>query len=271
MPGQWLVRAEWNWIWGLELYGLNMQAAHTRAINNTVRVGTGLTLWNNGPGMIAYGNIIFEDKSTNETMHNIYTQNEYDNYGYKYFVRNVSLESSKNGCSSGSQDCYSFHAYATADTVSGYDMLENVIAPNRFLIGGYGVPTDHVVLRNNYLYQSDMQLGYSRPLQAEVRNNYCARSGLMFEWLWGAGEVRHIQKAPTLFYDNTFLTSGTGDVVEPDDGIVAIGSGGPYALAAARALSRHTGMTAKEIAMEALKTSAEICIYTNSEITVEEL
>jgi MYXO-CTERM domain-containing protein len=209
VPGQWLVRAEWNWIWGLELYGLNMQAAHTRAINNTVRVGTGLTLWNNGPGMIAYGNIIFEDKSTNETMHNIYTQNEYDNYGYKYFVRNVSLESSKNGCSSGSQDCYSFHAYATADTVSGYYLLENVIAHNRFLIGGYGLPTDHVVLRNNYLYQSDMQLGYARPLQAEVRNNYCARSGLMFEWLWGAGEVRHIQKAPTLFYDNTFLTSGT--------------------------------------------------------------
>lgn len=70
---------------------------------------------------------------------------------------------------------------------------------------------------------------------------------------------------------SSFLISGTGDVVEPDDGIVAIGSGGPYALAAARALSRHTGMTAKEIAMEALKTSAEICIYTNSEITLEEL
>jgi len=70
---------------------------------------------------------------------------------------------------------------------------------------------------------------------------------------------------------SAFLISGTGDVVEPDDGIIAIGSGGPYALAAARALSRHTELSAKNIALEALKASAEICIYTNSEITVEEL
>ncbi|MGD2294833.1 MAG: ATP-dependent protease subunit HslV [Candidatus Aminicenantes bacterium] len=71
--------------------------------------------------------------------------------------------------------------------------------------------------------------------------------------------------------DNSFLISGTGDVVEPDDGIIAIGSGGSFALAAARALIRNTNFTAKKIASEALKISSEICVYTNDQITVEEL
>lgn len=71
--------------------------------------------------------------------------------------------------------------------------------------------------------------------------------------------------------ESSFLISGTGDVVEPDDGIIAIGSGGPYALAAARALIKHTNLSAREIALEALKISAEICVYTNDNIIVEEL
>jgi ATP-dependent HslUV protease subunit HslV len=71
--------------------------------------------------------------------------------------------------------------------------------------------------------------------------------------------------------ETSLLISGTGDVVEPDDGIIAIGSGGPYALAAARALIRHTGLGAREIAAEALGISAGICVYTNNEIKVEEL
>ncbi|HUU37469.1 MAG TPA: ATP-dependent protease subunit HslV [Candidatus Desulfaltia sp.] len=71
--------------------------------------------------------------------------------------------------------------------------------------------------------------------------------------------------------DSAFLISGTGDVVEPDDGIIAIGTGGPYALAAARALTKHTGLSANEIALEALRISAGICVYTNDRIIVEEL
>ncbi len=71
--------------------------------------------------------------------------------------------------------------------------------------------------------------------------------------------------------DNSFLISGTGDVVEPDDGIITIGSGGSFALAAARALILHTRLTAKDVALEAMKISADICIYTNQQITVEEL
>ncbi len=69
----------------------------------------------------------------------------------------------------------------------------------------------------------------------------------------------------------SLLISGTGDVVEPDDGIIAIGSGGPFALAAARALLRHTDLGARQVAEEALGISAGICVYTNREITVEEL
>ena len=69
----------------------------------------------------------------------------------------------------------------------------------------------------------------------------------------------------------TFLLSGTGDLTEPDDGIVAVGSGGPYALAAARALARHSGLDARHIAEEAMKIAGDICIYTNAHLTIEEL
>jgi ATP-dependent HslUV protease subunit HslV len=71
--------------------------------------------------------------------------------------------------------------------------------------------------------------------------------------------------------EKSFLISGTGDVVEPDDGIIAIGSGGQFALAAARALIHFTDLSAKKIAVEAMKISAGICVYTNNHITVEEL
>ena len=69
----------------------------------------------------------------------------------------------------------------------------------------------------------------------------------------------------------SFLLSGAGDVIAPDDGIVAVGSGAPYALAAARALVRHTGMDAGTVALEAMKIAAQICVYTNDTITVETL
>jgi ATP-dependent HslUV protease, peptidase subunit HslV len=69
----------------------------------------------------------------------------------------------------------------------------------------------------------------------------------------------------------TFLLSGTGDLIEPDDGVVGIGSGGAYAAAAARALVRHTELDGRRIAEIAMGLAAEICIYTNDRITVEEL
>ena len=71
--------------------------------------------------------------------------------------------------------------------------------------------------------------------------------------------------------EKTLIISGTGDVIEPDDGIVAIGSGAPYALAAARMLLKYSNLNAKEIVKEALNQAAKICIYTNDFITIEEL
>jgi ATP-dependent HslUV protease, peptidase subunit HslV len=71
--------------------------------------------------------------------------------------------------------------------------------------------------------------------------------------------------------ENAFLISGKGDVVSSDEGLLAVGSGGMYALAAARALMKHTSLSAREIAEESLRIASDICIYTNSEIVVEEL
>src|SRR5207247_8206138 len=68
-----------------------------------------------------------------------------------------------------------------------------------------------------------------------------------------------------------FLLSGTGDLIQPDDGIVAIGSGGPYALAAAKALANNTDLSARAIAEKSMAIAGEICIYTNAVIEVEEL
>lgn len=70
---------------------------------------------------------------------------------------------------------------------------------------------------------------------------------------------------------STYVLSGTGDLIEPDDGIVAVGSGGAYAMAAARALVRHSALDARAIAQEAMSIAADICIYTNPNLTIEEL
>jgi len=71
--------------------------------------------------------------------------------------------------------------------------------------------------------------------------------------------------------DNALIISGNGDVIEADDDVMAIGSGGPFALTAARALLRHSDLSATEIAREAMKIASEVCIYTNNHITIEEI
>jgi ATP-dependent HslUV protease subunit HslV len=71
--------------------------------------------------------------------------------------------------------------------------------------------------------------------------------------------------------EHSFIISGTGDVIEPDDGLIGIGSGGAYALAAARALVAHSDLDAKAIATEAMRVAASICVYTNDHVTVEVL
>jgi ATP-dependent HslUV protease, peptidase subunit HslV len=72
-------------------------------------------------------------------------------------------------------------------------------------------------------------------------------------------------------HEHSFIVSGTGDVIEPDDGLIGIGSGGPYALAAARALIANSDLDAKAIATEAMRVAATICVFTNDHLTVEVL
>ena len=84
--------------------------------------------------------------------------------------------------------------------------------------------------------------------------------------------LRHLEALLIVADENASLVlSGAGDVIEPDDGVVAIGSGGPYAVAAARALLRHTDLSAREVALEAMKITSEICIFTNFDLIIEEL
>ena len=84
--------------------------------------------------------------------------------------------------------------------------------------------------------------------------------------------LRHLEALMVVADEKgSFLLSGNGDVISPDDGILAIGSGGSYALAAARALMKNTEMSARDIAVEAMRIAADICIYSNSNIVVEEL
>jgi ATP-dependent HslUV protease subunit HslV len=90
---------------------------------------------------------------------------------------------------------------------------------------------------------------------------------------WRADRLLRRLEAMMLVADTrvTYLLSGTGDLLEPDDGIMGIGSGGPFALAAARALARHSSLDARAIVEEAMAIAADICIYTNARVTLEEL
>jgi ATP-dependent HslUV protease subunit HslV len=90
---------------------------------------------------------------------------------------------------------------------------------------------------------------------------------------WRSDRVLRRLEAMLIVLDKTamFLLSGTGDLIEPDDGIVGIGSGGPYALAAAKALATSTDLDARAIAERSMLIAAQICIYTNASLTIEEL
>ena len=99
------------------------------------------------------------------------------------------------------------------------------------------------------------------------------RSAIELAKDWRSDRILRRLEAMLVVLDktSTFLLSGTGDLIAPDDGIVAIGSGGPFALAAARALAGNTGLDARAIAEKAMTIAADICIYTNTSLTIEEL
>ncbi len=107
----------------------------------------------------------------------------------------------------------------------------------------------------------------------EQYNGNMTRSAVELAKDWRSDKIlRHLEALLIVADSESLLIiSGNGDVIEPDDDVTAIGSGGPYALAAARALVRHTGLAARDIVETALHLAAEICIYTNTQITIDEL
>lgn len=107
----------------------------------------------------------------------------------------------------------------------------------------------------------------------EQHNGNLTRSAVELAKDWRTDKMLRRLEALMIVADKsqTFIISGNGDVIEPDDGIAAIGSGGSFALAAARALLRHSKLPASKIADEAMNIAAEICVYTNNNIVMEEL
>ena len=108
-------------------------------------------------------------------------------------------------------------------------------------------------------------------VKLEEHNGNLVRAAVEMAKAWRKDKYLRRLEAMLLVADreHILLLSGNGDVIEPDDGIAAIGSGGPYALSAARALSRHTRLDAETIAREAMAIAADICVFTNNNLTVE--
>lgn len=132
---------------------------------------------------------------------------------------------------------------------------------NKVIVGFAGATADAFTLFDRF----DRKL--------EQHNGNLLRAAVELTKDWRTDRIlRHLEALMIAVSKRHFLIiSGNGDVIESDDGVIAIGSGGPYALAAARALIRHTDLSAAEIAREAMRIASEICIYTNDKMTIEEL
>lgn len=132
---------------------------------------------------------------------------------------------------------------------------------NEVIVGFAGATADAFTLFDRF----DQKL--------EQYNGNLLRAAVELTKDWRTDRVlRHLEALMiAVSKDNSLIISGNGDVIEADDDVMAIGSGGPFALTAARALLRHSDLSATEIAKEAMRLAAEICIYTNDHVTIEEL
>ena len=113
----------------------------------------------------------------------------------------------------------------------------------------------------------------SQAQQLEQYQGQITRAAVELAKLWRTDKyLRQLEALlAVLDKEHALIISGTGDVIEPDDGIVAVGSGGSYALTAARILIKHTQLNARDIVQESLNAASDICIYTNKNFTIEEL
>ncbi len=188
---------------------LSITADGVMIINNVIHAegyGTSLSSWNR-PHQIIYGNIIYHGH------HNIYTQNSAEN-GYRYFVNNISMDAKTD--SNGSNGPFEFHAYAEGGDISSFYLFNNIFAhtssgKGRLLIGGRNsTPNDLHVLIGNYLYNTRLQMGYRRPVQAFVSGNCLADSDFYYEWFWGEGESRFPNPPVIAVTDNRIIMTDSG-------------------------------------------------------------
>jgi ATP-dependent HslUV protease subunit HslV len=145
--------------------------------------------------------------------------------------------------------------------VKGHARKVRAIGGGRVLAGFAGASADAFTLLDRF------------ESKLEAHRHNLARAAVELAKDWRTDRFLRRLEAMLIVMDreSMLLLSGTGDVIEPDEGVIAIGSGGSYALSAARALLRHTSLPAAEIARESMRIASEICVYTNAEIVVEEL
>lgn len=161
----------------------------------------------------------------------------------------------------------------------------------RVCIGGDGqVSYNNTVLKHKAkklrrLYQNKIVAGFAGATadaftlsekfekKLEQFNGNIVRAAVELAKDWRSDKILHKLDALLIVAneEHLFILSGNGDVIEPDDDVAAIGSGGPYALAAARALLRHSNLPLRQVVEESMKIASEICIYTNNETCIEEL
>jgi ATP-dependent HslUV protease subunit HslV len=135
------------------------------------------------------------------------------------------------------------------------------LGQNRILAGFAGATADALTLFERF------------EAKLEAYHGNLSRSVVELAKEWRQDKILRRLEALLAILDTerAYILSGSGDIIEPDDGIVAIGSGGPYALAACRSLVKYSSLSATEIVTESIRTAAGICIYTNTEIYIEEL
>ncbi len=201
-----------NWAWGLEVSdpngngnkdGITLYGTGTHAINNIVhdiKGRCGLGAWNTGSGQVIYGNIIYKQIPVSNNPHNIYTQNDFATFGWKYFVQNMVLDSWD-----ATQSTYNFHAYAQGSYYSGYHVEKNIFRRGKFLIGGTNLPADNEIVKENYYYDSPVLFGWNIPAQVKFTNNYLGLGWLDTKFFWGAGEQVYVIPDQSVYTGNSIM------------------------------------------------------------------
>lgn len=174
-----------NWFAGLhakadQIDAVNIYAGGVRVINCVLEgnsTGNGIGAWNAGPEQVVYGNVIYGMSAQH---HGIYTQNNYNAYGWKYFNNNIVLDAPPD-------DSFLFHAYTQTGYLSGLSLYHNIFSSGSFLIGGYNVPHHRIEVDKNVFYRADARLGYGQPIQFHATRNYFGRCALFSHYLAGEG------------------------------------------------------------------------------------